>query len=1109
MYDDHNNIRIIDHKVTPMAGSNQIDVWLAQLGLGQYVDVFKANDITLRALPYLDENDLQELGISLGHRRILIAEIKKLPLSDNKAHTTLNPESIEEEAERRQLTVVFCDLVGSTVLSQRLDPEEMREILRQYQNLVSAAVRHYQGYVARFVGDGILSYFGWPRAYEDQAERAIRASIDIVNKIKQLTAADFGTLQVRIGVDTGLVVVGDLIGDATSDLNTVVGDTPNLAARLQNLAAPDDIIIGANTRGLLGATFKLKSLGPQELKGFNQDILAWKVLSERETESRFDAVRGKTLTSLVGREHELGLLTQRWRLAQEGEGQIVLLSGEAGIGKSRLARDFKMAISRDLRFNLSYQCSPHYSNSAFFPIIQRLQRAVNFKENDALEDKLDKLEKSLQLWGSNPKKVAPLFAQLMSVPGEQRYGPLELTPQQLRQRTIEAMIEQILALSQRRSVYVLVEDAHWIDPSMMDFISELMPRITDRPIMIMVTYRPENAPEWLAHPHLTSISLNRLGRKHAAEIAHSVGGQELMEAMIEKIVSRADGVPLYIEELTKSVIESFSSDKHSIDPGIIPPTLQLSLMARLDRLDDAKEIAQIGAVIGREFSYDLVTAISAKSQTEIKSALTKLLDSGLVFKRGVAPNEIYTFKHSLVQDAAYDTILISRRRRLHALIAEVLEAEPDKLSAETSDLLAHHAFQAELWEKAFGYLQQAGRKAMDRASVREAIALFEQALIAGSHLPETDDLLQQDIDLRFDLRNALWSIGEFERILTILTEAERLATKLDDTVRIGWISVFSSASLWQLGRSDQALAAAQNAIRISKKADDLPLSIGAQFYLGCVTVTSGACREAETVFQKICDDLGGEMDYERCGLPFLPAVIARSWMVWALAERGEFKQAQVLGNEALAIAKKVNHPFNIAHIYYDLGYFYYLKGESAKAVQTLEQARDIINEWGLTYLSPFITGFLGYAYALNGDSTKAVNILKKALAAYQSIGLGLFRSLVQVYMGKALLLDGQIEQAFEQCDRALALARKRHEQGHQAYALHVLGEITAHPDFLNKDLAVNYFNEALEIAKTFDMRPLQAECYKSLSAYYHNENNLQKAEEYNNKTEKLRQSLAL
>ena len=1090
-----------------MTQTTQIDQWLAERGLGQYVDIFKSNDIDMRALAFLNEDDFRELGVSLGHRRIFINEIKQLNQLSIQTQNANDRSKMEETAERRQLTVQFCDLVGSTAMTQQLDPEEMREILRFYQNTVSASVRQYGGYVARFVGDGILSYFGWPRAYEDQADRAIRASLSILESMQHIDNPKINPVQVRIGIDSGLVVVGDLIGDATSDLNTVVGDTPNLAARLQAQAKPGEIIIGTNTRNLLGDTFKFKRLNPKKLKGFKNEIAAWKVIGERHLENRFEASHRKKLSTLVGREHELGLLRERWKLAKDCEGQIILLCGEAGIGKSRLARDFSMAISRDLRFNLSYQCSPHHTNSAFYPIIARLQRTVFFSETDSTEDKLDKLEKSLNLWGSNVKNVAPLFAELMSVPGEQRYGELKLTPQQLRQRTIEAMVNQVLALCLKRAVYVLIEDAHWIDPSMMDFVNELMPRITDKPVLILITYRPENLPKWPPLPNLTSISLNRLGRKQAAEIANSVGGDELLQAVIEKIVERADGVPLYIEELTKSVQESFTSTNDTATKEFIPPTLQSSLVARLDRLDEAKDIAQIGAVIGREFSQDLLTRVCAKTQTQIADALERLLNSGLVFRRGISPNEIYTFKHSLVQDAAYDTILFSKRRRLHALIVDILEEQDSHQQSDKITLLAHHAFHSERWDKAFDYLQQAGAAAMDSAAVHEAVALFEQALVAGSHLTESEQSLSKDIDLRFDLRNALWSIGEFERILTILKQAEQLADKLGDAARTGWISVYTSASLWQLGRSTEALDAAKNALDISSKTSDLPLNVGSRFYLGCATVTSGDCQGAINLFQETCNQLGGELDYQRCGLPFLPAVIARSWMVWAYAERGDFKQAQSLADQALEIATEVDHPFNIAHIYYDIGYFYYIKGDADAAVSILEQAIDIIDEWGLTYLSPFITGFLGHAYTVSGNNSKAIVTLEKALAAYNTIGLGLFRSLVNVYMGKALFVDGQIEQAFERTHKALELARKRGEQGHQVYALHLLGEITLQPNFLNEELAESNFLEAVKIAEALTMRPILVDCYNDLSKFYKSRGNLQKSNLYRQKSDQMSQIL--
>ena len=1058
-----------------MTQNIKLEQWLADQGLGRYIDVFTANDIDLRALVYLTDADLKELGISLGHRRILLGEIGKMNTAAL-AESSDAQLSTENDAERRHLTVVFCDLVGSTVISQKMDPEQMRDLLRLYQNAVTSSVRQYSGYVARFIGDGVLCYFGWPQAYEDQAERAVRAAMEAVAKVKEINFPPIGEVSVRVGMDTGLVVVGDLVGEELSDLKSVVGDTPNIAARLQTIAKEDEIVISADTRNLLGSSFQLESLGQLSLKGFDHTREAWKVNGIVETFSRFEAAHGKILVDLVGRQHELGLLRERWNLAKDGEGQVVVLSGEAGIGKSRLARDFKESISGEVRFNLTYQCSPHHTNSAFYPVIQRLHKALNLRSTDSVDDKLDKIEKSLKLWGSDTTTAPPLFAALMSVPGEGRYGPLELTPQQLRQRTIEGMIEQILSLSKKRSVSMLVEDGHWIDPSMKDFINELIPRIAHHRIFVLVTYRPEDIPDWSHHQHVTSVTLNRLSRKHAAEIAHTIGGQELMEAMIEKIVLRADGVPLYIEELTKTVLESFSEEPSPVSAALIPVTLQSSLVARLDRLGDAKDIAQIGSVIGRDFSYELVAAIATKPRTEVSECLERLTNSGLVFRRGLPPDTTYTFKHALIQDAAYDTILLSRRKRLHSRIVELLEQQKENGKPVDAGSLAHHAYQGEVWDKAHIYLKDAGRQAMDRAAVREAVALFKQALEAGAQQPESESSLEQDIDLRFDLRNALWSIGEFEQILTVLGEAESLAVKLNDSVRNGWISVFSSASQWQLGRTDQAQASAHKALELNRKSEDRSLQIGALFYQGCATITSGDCVEAEKLFGAICDMLGGEADFDRCGLPFLPAVISRSWMVWSLAERGEFNHARELGEQALEIANKVGHPFNIAHTYYDLGYYFYTKGETAQAVDALEKAHGIITEWSLTYLSPFISGFLGHAHTLNGNHDRAAEMLELGMKGYETIGLGLFRSLVNCYYSRSLMENGMYENALTQGRTALTLAIARGEKGHQAYCLQNLGKLMLHPELEDKNAAKKYLDEAGSISEQLGMHPLAKAC---------------------------------
>lgn len=1066
--------------------SDDIGQWLEGLRLGQYADTFKSNDIDFRTLVYLSDQDLRGMGVSLGHRRLLLAEIAALG-RNNVTPQEQPPEQAhpaEREAERRQLTVMFCDLVGSTELSRQLDPEDLRDVLRRYQDEVSNAVTRYEGYVARFMGDGVLAYFGWPRAYEDQAERAVRAGLDAVAAVQNVKLDNDARISARVGIATGQVVVGDLVGEVASDLEAVTGETPNLAARLQGIAETDHVVISSSTRQLLGTTFELVDLGPHQLKGFSEDPNVWGVVGESAAESRFEAAHGSALTRLIGREHELGLLQERWDLARDGEGQIVLVSGEAGIGKSRMLLDFAKRVGDESHFKLQYQCSPHHTNSAFYPIIQRIRRAAGISEGDSAETRLDKLEALLIPTEGDVKSVMTLFAALLSLPAEDRFGVLDLSPQQLRYRTIEAMIGQVLALSRKRPVLIVVEDAHWIDPSMADYIGEIMPRITDHAVLMLITYRPEFAPNWTGHPHLSLVTLNRLGRKQAAEIAESVGGQGLMAAIIERIVVRADGVPLYVEELTKWVLESYFSKNDTAADAAIPATLQSSLVARLDRLDEAKEVAQIGAVIGRRFSYELLAAATDKTDPEISALLDSLVQSGLVFRRGIPPDATYTFKHSLVQDAAYNTILISRRRRLHTLILEVLEARSDNWRGENINLIAHHAYQGEVWEKAFEYLQQAGLKAMDRSAIREAVSLFEHALSAGGHLSESRDLLERAIDLRFELRNALWSIGAFEEILTQLRDAEQIAKKIEDQRRIGWVSVFRSASLWQIGRSAEARAAANNALTINTSPQDLSLEIGANFYLGCAVVTSGDCRKAETIFQKVSDSLDGDLSRQRCGLPFVPSVVARSWLVWALAERGKFNEAKRHGEVALEIAKEVGHPFNLAHIYYDLGYFYGVKGEHDQAVDALERAHALICEWNLTYLSPFISGFLGHVYALSGRITEGTSLLEQAVSDYETMGLGLFRSLVSVQLGTALILADRVEEALLTAERALALARKRDEKGHEAYALRLLGEIASHPNLSMVETAQKRFDEARTLADSLGMRPLVAHCHFGLGQLY-------------------------
>ena len=1075
--------------------SDGFEAWLKENGLDQYAKAFADNDVDQRALPHLTDQDLKELGLSLGHRRILLAAIQKQGAEGTRpseaedqpndqpvpANTTAPAQSVA--AERRLLTVMFCDLVGSTPLSRRLDPEQLRDVLKRYRNAIASAVIGYDGYVAQFLGDGVLSYFGWPRAYEDQAERAIRAALDALVGVESVKLDDTEHLAARIGIASGEVVVGDLIGDAVVDPETVVGETPNLAARLQGIANTGKIVISESTRVLVGTTFEFEDIGRFDLKGFDDPVQAWRIVGEARVESRFEASRGSNLTDLVGREHELGLLQEGWGRAKGGEGQVVLLSGEAGIGKSRTVQDFRHHIANEPCLHHYYQCSPHHTNTAFHPVVQRLYLEAGLSSADDVETKLDKLERYLEKNGMDVAATAPIFSTLLSLPGVLRYGPQELPPQKLRNHIIDILVDQTLQQSRQTPVLLVIEDVHWSDPSMGEFIGEVMSRITDHAVYMLITYRPDFAPPWPDHTHVNKLTLNRLGRGQAAKIAQSVAGSDMIDAIVEQIVIRSDGVPLFVEELTKSVLESVSTENGdgSAIEDIIPATLQSSLVARLDRLDEAKETAQLGAVIGREFSYELLSAVIDKTEQELLADLDRLVISGLVIRRGRPPEATYSFKHSLVQDAAYATILMSRRQHLHAKIVDVLETDSRGNNIERVDTLAYHAFQAALWDKAFTYAHQSGVKAMDRAALKEAAAQFEHALQIAANLPETKENLERVIDLRFELRNALWALGRFEAILSHLGDSERFVQKLNDPVRRGWVSVFESASLWQLGRSEKALQTAEQALAVSRQTDDLSLEVAAHFYLGCPLVTSANYRRAEDMFLAVGERLKGYLSLERCGLPFVPAVIARSWLAWSMAERGDFEEGLAHGMEALQIAEEVGHPFNIAHVYYDLGYFYEIRGEIDQGVEALKKAVDLVETWTLTYLSPFIKGFYGHVLALDGRLEEGIQQLEEAGDLYASMGLGLFRSLVGMQLGEAYLLAGRHDEALTVINRNLVLARKRGERGHEAYGIKILGDILgALPDANAPETAKTNYEAAMALGRSLGLRPLLAMCEQRL-----------------------------
>jgi class 3 adenylate cyclase len=668
-----------------------------------------------------------------------------------------SPAPVMPEAERRQLTVLFCDLVDSTALAIQLDPEDLREVVRAYQATCAAVIQHFEGYIAQYLGDGLLVYFGYPQAHEDDAQRAVRTGLGMVEALGTLGAqgpqASGEPLAVRVGIHTGLVVVGEMGGGHRQE-QLALGDTPNVAARLQSLAAPNRVVISERTRQLVGATFDLEALGPQPLKGVPTPMPIYGVRGERAAESRFEAASTAARTPLVGRTEELALVLQRWAQAQAGEGQVVLLSGEPGIGKSRLLQAVREALAAAPHLRLAYQCSPYHTHSAFYPMMAQLERAARFAPGDPPARKLDKLEALLAQGTTRVAEVAPLLAAFWSLPTGDRYPPRALSAERHKAQTIAALVDQVAGLSCQAPVLCLVEDAHWCDPTTLEVLDQLVHRVLELPVLVLITARPEFTTPWTAS-HVTTLTLTRLGRAHvAAMVAHLTAGKALPSEVLAQILARTDGVPLFVEELTTTILESEllreMGDCYALTgplPLAIPATVQDSLMARLDRLAPVKEVAQLGAVLGREFSYALLAAVSPLGEPALSEALERLVRAGLLFRHGQPPDAHYRFKHALVQDAAYASLLKSTRQQLHTHIATVLEAGFPALVETQPEVLARHYTEAGLAAQALPYWQRAGERAIARSANIEAISHLTTALALLTALPDAPERPQQELTL--------------------------------------------------------------------------------------------------------------------------------------------------------------------------------------------------------------------------------------------------------------------------------------------------------------------------------------------------------------------------
>jgi predicted ATPase/class 3 adenylate cyclase len=1077
-----------------------VGAWLRDLGLGQYEQAFHENDVDGDVLADLTADDLSGLGVvSIGHRRKLLIAIAALragsppgPVSPMQALAAIPETTLPlAEAERRQLTVMFVDLVGSTALAARLDPEDMRAVIGAYHRSIAEAIGRFGGFVAKYMGDGVLVYFGWPQADEADAERAVRAALATLEAVGQIAPAG-ERLAARIGIASGLAVVGDLLGAGAAQEQTVIGETPNLAARLQSLADPGCAVIDAETRRRIGGLFECRELGAVHLKGLPGPVCAWQVLSEAMVQSRFEAMHKAALTPLVGRDDELDLLLRRWRQAKEGEGQVVLISGEPGIGKSRLIAALEERVAPEAHLKLKYFCSPHHRDSALQPIIARWRNEADFVDGEAADARLDKLAALLRPLAATPDELV-LIAEMLGVPGGERYLPLPLSPEQKKEQTFEGLLRILEERARRSPVLMLFEDVHWADPSSLELLDRLILRLALLPVLVVISFRPEFQAPWVGQAGVTLMALSRLSPRHAATLASQVVvGQALPAGMLERIVAQTDGVPLFIEELTKAVLEGASQPDGAVSALPIPSTLQASLTARLDRLPIAKQVAQIGAMIGREFSHELIAAVAGLPEAALTQGLDELVNAGLAFRRGTPPEATYTFKHALVQDTAYVSLLRGTRQKLHARIAQVLEERRSDVVETQPELLAHHFTQAGLTERAAEYWQRAGERTFRRSAVAEAIGHLTRSIEFVRTLPESRARAERELHLQTMLGQAY-----IARHGHAAPETAAAFARAQDLVEaVGDVSQqfpvlygFWAVQFVRMALPEQQKLAGRTLALAAQHPDPERLCL-AHRMCGATDEAGGELLTAREHLEQAVALYNPER-HGSTAFVFgqdlgVSALAHLTWVLWLLGYPDQASRRQA---EGLALAHRVGHKntLGFALMYSALVGAFGRDARSAEAhaATLLELAR----EHKLDLWAASATVVQGWAMARQG--TDGVAVIRCGLADWKASGAEWMRPFFLGLLAEACALSGDIQRGLGALDEALAAVERTGERWPEAELHRLRGQLLAAlPDGGRPDEASAAFELAIQIARLQSAKSWELRAATSLARHWRDQSKL-------------------